>query len=493
MTSICSLSAPNFNPLRKRSGARLLALSIVATVVLAAYTLSAATIAEYTVTNSGSSRDEVGTLNWAVFTANYYGADVNYIRFNIPDVAEQAVITLSEELFIARLMVIDGKSQPGYKETPKICIDANGLNGAFLLVGNVANIPPTSSGGVSTSSGSTIQGFQIVNYKSNGITIFKESQGNWIQENWIGFKRESGSKKYWHNAKVHPYSRGIGLQSSFNTIRQNTISGVDNAITIGEAIEDTWSGDYYLTNAIERNFIGTDPTGSHKIGNASDGIFLGAGAKENFLGPGNVISGNASSGVELLHHTNYGNIIIGSIIGLNAEGTAAIPNDELGVLIAGGATFNDVGGPSGGNIIAGNTLGGVCIGMGIFPGPDGTNGNYVEFNLIGTDGTGKKIIPGQGTAVTVGTNSRGNVVRGNVLVGSTYHGVTIDHAKGNGIYDNWIGATADGTALTNGGYGVYLQDAPNNFIMGNTFGGNSLGNMGFYGNSSDNAISNNGG
>ena len=45
----------------------------------------------------------------------------------------------------------------------------------------------------------------------------------------------------------------------------------------------------------------------------------------------------SSSGVELLHSTAIGNIIFGNTIGLNAAGTQAIGNGELGVLIANGA------------------------------------------------------------------------------------------------------------------------------------------------------------
>lgn len=463
-------------------GGLALALSFFATSLV-----SATTVTQFVVTSAGSSRNTVGTLNWAVFQANYYGADVNYISFNIPNVTNQAKIVLSEPLYVARLMVIDGKSQPGYVGQPKIQIDAGGLASAFLLVGNVPNIPPTSSGAVNTSSGSTIQGFQIVNYSSNAVTIFKESQGSWIQDNWMGFKVNAGGQTYWHNSDTYPGSRGIGLQSSFNTIRGNTISGVSNAITIGDDISAP-TGNVYKTNSIQHNFIGTDPTGSFKIGNDSDGVFLGAGARENFIGPANVLSGMASSGVELLHSSNYGNVIFASMIGMNAAGTAPIPNGELGVLIANGATFNEVGGPFGGSIISGNRLGGVCIGTPEFPGTDGTNGNYVEYNLIGTDSGGTTIVGGQITGVTVQTKSRGNVVRGNVLVGEDNHGVTLSDATGNGVYDNWMGQTVNGTQLTNHGFGVYLLNASYNFIQNNTFGSNQLGPIGFNGNSVGNAV-----
>jgi len=138
-------------------------LLVIASSLWLASIAQAATVTQFVVTSAGSSRNTVGTLNWAVFQANYYGADINYIVFQIPNVTGQAKIVLSEPLYIARLMVIDGKSQPGYAGQPKIQIDANGLASAFLLVGNVPNIPPTSTGTINTSSGSTIQGFQIVN------------------------------------------------------------------------------------------------------------------------------------------------------------------------------------------------------------------------------------------------------------------------------------------------------------------------------------------
>ena len=466
---------------------RHLRVALIFAFVVVCSAVQGATVSQFNVTSAGSSRTVVGTLNWAVFQANYYGADVNYIKFNIPNVTDQATIVLSEPLYIARLMIIDGQSQPGYSGSPKIRIDANGQASAILLVGNVPNVPPTSNGAPATSSGSTVQGVQVVNYSSNAITIFKESQGNFIQNNWMGFRSIPGSTNYWHNSDTYPNSRGIGLQSSFNTIRYNTISGVSNAITIGDDISAP-SGIVYKTNSIQHNFIGTDPTGSFKIGNDSDGVFLGAGARENFIGPTNVLSGMASSGVELLHSTNYGNVIFANMIGLNAAGTAIIANGELGVLVANGATFNEVGGPFGGNVISGNPLGGVAIGTKEFPGSNGTNGNYVEFNLMGTDYSGVKPLGTQTTAVTVQNGARANVVNGNVLVAEANHGVTLADANGNGIFNNYIGQAQNGASIPNQGYGVYLLNSSYNFIQKNTFGANTLGMIGYFGTSGGNAV-----
>ncbi len=91
-------------------------------------------------------------------------------------------------------MILDGTSQPGYDGQPLVRINANGLDTPLLLVGNVAGVPPYSDGsqassggnpgvhGVSAATaGSTIQGLQFFNFKTNAITIFKESEGNFIQ------------------------------------------------------------------------------------------------------------------------------------------------------------------------------------------------------------------------------------------------------------------------------------------------------------------------
>ncbi len=139
------------------------------------------TVKSFTVTSIGSSREVAGTLNWAVFQANYAGADVNYIFFDIPNVEGTAEIVLSEPLFLARLMILDATTQPGYNGRPIIRINANGFDSALLLVGNVAGVPPYSDGSTATSGGnpaapgsnpvgSTIQGLQFFNYAQNAIS-----------------------------------------------------------------------------------------------------------------------------------------------------------------------------------------------------------------------------------------------------------------------------------------------------------------------------------
>ena len=506
------------------------------------------TTKSFTVTSKASSRLVPGTLNWAVFQANYTGADVNYIKFNIPALAGDIEIILSEPLYVARLMILDATTQPGYSGRPLIRLNANGMDSAILLAGNVAGVPPYSDGSPATgggnpgvhgvsaaTAGSTIQGFQIFNYAQNAITIFKEAEGNFIQKNWMGFVSVLGTGLFTHNTTAHPGSRGLAIQSNFNTIRSNTISGVSNGIVIGEPIETPWSGRNYFTNALENNNIGTDPTGSVVIGNDSDGVFLGAGGAENFIGPNNLISGMASTGVELLHPSNYGNIIISNLIGVNRAGTAILGNGELGVLIANGADYNDVGGPSGGNVISGNHLGGVVIGTPEHPAP--CTRIYVESNLIGTDATGLRNLGGQVSGITSQNGSEAIIDR-NVVAAESNHGIVLNGVGqttavrngktiklANAVFGNWIGVSASATPLvfngpagpgiqllnslstTNGlplpnqGYGIYVLNSFGNYIqipigtenpgsryLRNVFGTNVLGNVGFNGCSAANNI-----
>ncbi|MFL6582933.1 MAG: hypothetical protein ACJ8KU_00285 [Chthoniobacterales bacterium] len=463
---------------------------------------SASTTKTFTVTSAANGGPSaVGTLTWAIYQANYSGGDVNYINFNIPAVTSETEIVLGETLYIARPMILNATTQPGYSGQPLIRINCNKLSSGFCLVGNVAGIPPLSGGAPSTGSGSTVRGFRFINYLNNAVTILRGADSNVIADNWIGFgPTQSGS--YFRNVSVSALCGGIGVASNSNTISRNTISAVYNAITVGEDINSP-TGALCKNNVFDHNFIGTDPTGMTKIGNDSDGIFFGAGAQQNVIGPGNVLSGMASSGVELLHSTATGNIIFGNLIGLNAAGNDVIPNAELGILIANGANNNSVGGPYGGaypgNIISGNTLGAVCIGTGAFPGPNGTNNNRIEGNFIGTDGTKAKQLGSQGTGITIQSNGTGNVVRKNVIVGQVNHGVVLANASINALYGNWIGMTDSGKLIPNGHLGVYLVDSSNNTVQlpassvtagqeQNLFGSNPDGAVAVYGTSTGNII-----
>jgi hypothetical protein len=439
-------------------------------VTLIAIGLSAVAIADsgavtYTVTSTSGSSSTAGSLPWAVQQANNR-IGLDFIVFNIPGSGVH-VITVGTTLFLNDQVVVDGTSQPGYAGSPLIYVrGGSSVTSLFLLQG--------------TSSGSTIQGLGLYDYTSNAVTILNTSTGDWIQNNYIGFYND-GVSPVVLNGSLHALTRGIGLQSNFTTIRGNTISGVDNGITIGEDPAAPWSGINYKTNSMQNNRIGTNPAGTSAAGygNTSDGIFLGAGGRENFLGPGNVLSGNASSGAELFHSSVIGNVVFGNHIGVDTAGTAAIPNHELGVLLANGANGNAVGGVFGGNVIAANTLGGIAIGTTPCCGFTGAaNGNWVQNNIIGLDVNQTGAPGGQQVGISINSGSTRNDVERNVLAGHSQHGAIVANCSTNSVSNNWIGTSSTGAARPNTVFGIYFHTASNNYATGNSYGPNGSGNVG---------------
>ena len=132
-------------------------------------------------------------------------------------------------------------------------------------------------------------------------------------------------------------------------------------------------------------------------------------------------------------------MIRGNFIGINAAGTAAAKSAYDGFFINNGSGNNIVGGttPAARNVISGNDNG-VLI--------DGTSGNVVEGNLIGTNAAGTAALANQGD------------------------GVLVD----DGAKNNFIGGTAAGAANTiayNNGYGVEDRDST---TAGTTVRGNAI-------------------
>ena len=123
-------------------------------------------------------------------------------------------------------------------------------------------------------------------------------------------------------------------------------------------------------DVIQGNFIGTDATGTHPLGNGSAGVF--AGDSNDTIGgttssAGNVISGNAGAGIDL---SAGGAVVQGNIIGTDSTGTQPLGNSGDG--ITAGGSGDTIGGATArvGNIIAFNGGSGVgvvddAIGVGI--------------------------------------------------------------------------------------------------------------------------------
>jgi parallel beta-helix repeat protein len=471
-------------------------------------------LASYVVTNVSGDPTVPGSLPYAVAQVDLQPQGLNYITFDIPASDEFEfegvyIIAIAQPLVLTNQVVIDGTTQPGYSPVQ----DFGGPTGTVIEIFgyNIYSRDPSQSAAATgevdnvfelgsnptrgtTSSGSTIQGLTIYGYSDSGVKILNGSQNDFIQNNYIGFMTfipDGGEFVVDFNSyasSANAASIGVDVESSNNTIRYNTISGNGDGVVVGENAQSPWNGTAYETNSIQFNDIGTAPAGlslpysigfrSFRLyfGNSADGIQLGAGAQQNYIGPGNVISGNQSNGIESTAPSNTGNVVFANSIGTDVTTDVALGNSGYGILLAGGAGGNVIGGPLGGNVIADNAAGGIALG-------DGTTSaaqNLVQGNVLGLNASQTAVVGQQYLGVYLANGSTGNLVTGNVIAGNVYHGVLVGAATGNTLSQNWIGESAYGTAFANGGYGVcLLAGASDNAIQGNALGVNTAGN--YYG------------
>src|SRR5205807_1265542 len=103
---------------------------------------------------------------------------------------------------------------------------------------------------------------------------------------------------------------------------------------------------------LQGNYIGTDVTGTHGLGNGV-GVDIW-GASQNTIGgsaPGaaNRISGNRGDGLRIradFSPPSVGNSILGNLIGTDAGGVGQLGNGGHGVFVTAGARDNTIGGGS---------------------------------------------------------------------------------------------------------------------------------------------------
>ncbi len=165
---------------------------------------------------------------------------------------------------------------------------------------------------------------------------------------------------------------------------------------------------------------------------------------------------------------------LGNYVGLNAAGTAAVPNIFAGVEIGNGAQSNVIGGTTAAarNIISGNQIQGVALDG------TGTSSNRVSGNYIGTNPAGTAVIANGSPGVEIFSSATANTIggtapgAGNVISGNGSRNITITGANSNVVAGNFIGLNAAGTAaLTNAGPGIQIFGG----AQGNTIGGTSGG------------------
>jgi hypothetical protein len=230
-------------------------------------------------------------------------------------------------------------------------------------------------------SGATIGGTapgvgNIISGNSNfGIHIGSESRST-IQGNLIGTDATG--------TQAIPNGIGVSIGDAPVVMLGGTAPNAGNVISGNLRGGVNIDGD---ENTVQGNFIGTDITGTHPLGNGGDGISLFSGFGGNTIGgtaanAGNVISGNSGAGIRI--NTSPRNRVQGNLIGTDITGTQPIGNGGDGIIIVGsffspnGSTTIGGTAPGEANTIAFNGHDGVM--------ENGSYNNYINANSIFANG-----------------------------------------------------------------------------------------------------------
>jgi titin len=425
--------------------------------------------ATYTVTTTADSGP--GSLRQALLDANGK-AGPDTIEFRLSGSPPFSIAPLSGLPGVYDPVAIDGTTQAGYAGRPIIELRGSSAGSAAFGLRILT-------------SNCVVRALVINRFARDGIRL-EDYGGNTVQGNYLGTD-VAGTRAYgngWGGITVMSASNLIGGVSAG---QGNLISGGQQS---GVYLQDAAAA----SNTVCGNLIGTDYTGAVRLPNQYNGVVI-SGAAGNVVGgtapgSGNVISGNAQSGVYILNRATN-NFIQGNLIGLGLGGATLASNAADGITIN-GSSQNVIGGtdPLAGNVVSGNGARGILI--------SGTTStaNLVQGNLIGTDAAGGRGLGNTyaGIEIQAGTGNQIGGSRagaGNIIGANRQSGVALTgtNAFANTIQGNLIGTDRTGTnALGNLYNGVYLAGPDNlvggmgeplrNLISGNTLNGIYLATTG---------------
>ncbi len=415
------------------------------------------------------------SLREAINAANA-AAGSDTIAFSIAGAGVKTISPTSALPALTGPVIIDGLTQPG--------ATCAAWPPTLLIVLNGALAGPSIPGLQVTTGASTVRGL-VVNGWSSDYGIVIDGAGNRVECSFVGTNAAG-------TAAV-PNAVGIGIVGGGSNNIGGNMAGTRNLIS-GNAGDGVYLTNGVANNAVYGNYIGVDVSGSLDLGNGNSGVAF-SNASNNTVGlpnpaSRNVIAGNNNTGIVFSNGSNN-NSVVANTIGLNAVGTAAVPNGVAGVFINNGAgnIIGDSSAPAR-NIISGNESQGVLI-----FGP--SSGNFVRGNTIGLDPAGAVAIPNQGPGVRLASGATLNVIGGsvdaarNIISGNDNEGVLIHEAgtDNNTVERNYIGVAADGvTARPNAALGVALASAAGNQVLDNVISGNLSGGVAISAAGADNNV-----
>ena len=201
-----------------------------------------------------------GSLRKAILDANANpGTDI--INFDVPGAGVQTIFPMQKLPNITDPVIIDGTTQSGYAGSPLIVIDGTDLFG-FDMIDVFANE-------------CVIRGLAINRVRGGtGIVLYGDS--NTVVGNYIGLDPSGTS------APGIQYN-GIILLGASNRVG-GTLAANRNYFAGTGSPAIALSGLTATGNIVEGNFIGTDPTGTVKLGTSGESVIIINGASNNIVG-----------------------------------------------------------------------------------------------------------------------------------------------------------------------------------------------------------------
>jgi len=257
----------------------------------------------------------------------------------------------------------------GYNAGERNVISGNRVYG-FIYYGNVSYNPlignyigtnATGTAPLSNATGICVDGGSNHNLMANNLLSGNISYGIFIVTTGTSYNQLKGNLIGTNAAGTDTIPNDIGLTiaggTRHNMIGDSTAAGRN--IISGNRYDGIEIADQKTdSNSVVGNYIGTDITGTLRLGN-SIGIGLATNPRHTLIS-GNVISGNKRMGMVIYQNTDS-NRIVKNKIGTAANGTSPLGNGSAGLVLAYGPKWNVIGEPGFGNIIAYNDSDGVVI------------------------------------------------------------------------------------------------------------------------------------
>lgn len=267
------------------------------------------------------------------------------------------------------------------------------------------------------------------------------------------------------------FANGLRMAGTNCAVQGLVINGFnDNGIAI--------EGSNAVGNLVAGCYIGTDASGTTSRSNLIYGILIDGGAHSNTIGgttvnARNVISGSAFQGLVIRGTGVVGNVVLGNYIGLNASGSAELPNRFEGIAIDTGAASNTIGGTvaGAGNVIAGNHGQGITIRSGA------TDGTVIQGNYIGVDAAGLAGVSNYFAGIEINGGPKSTLIGGtitgarNIISGNGAQGIGIfsNTTDLTIIQGNFIGVDVTGSnAIANRFAGIEINQGAKSTVVGGT-------------------------